>query len=273
MMELFDSHCHLDFEPLSADIAGAVERAGSVGVVKMINVGTSLHRSTKSVEIAEYYTNVWATIGLHPQDAIEVTDLSQVIEELKEMADCKKVVAIGEIGLDYYSAGTGAKGTITDQDRAKQKEIFVAQLKLSEELRLPVVAHVRDAWDDFFEILEKQKAECGHYPRGVVHCFTGSSEIAKKISDLGMYIGFTGFVTFEQDKFEHIREAVRAVPLEKILAETDAPFLAPEPYRGKTNEPAYVVEVVKKIAELKNKSFEEVAEATYKNTKKVFRLE
>jgi TatD DNase family protein len=272
-MELFDSHCHLDFEPLSADIAGAVERAGSVGVVKMINVGTSLRRSAKSVEIAEYYSNVWATVGLHPQDAIEVTDIVQAIEGLKEMAGDKKVVAIGEIGLDYYSAGTGAKGTVSDHDKDKQKEIFVAQLGLAEELKLPVVVHVRDAWDDFFGILEKQRAEYGHYPQGVVHCFTGSPEVAKKISDLGMYVGFTGFVTFEQDKFDEIREAAKIVPLEQILIETDAPFLAPEPYRGKTNEPAFVVEVAKKIAELKNKSFEEVAEATYKNTKKVFQLE
>lgn len=260
-MKLIDSHCHLDFEPLSEDIGGAIERAGQAGVTKMINIGTSLHRSKRSVEIAEYYQNVWASVGLHPQDAGEISSIDEALEELRRLAENDKVVAIGEIGLDYSQIQN-------EKEKIKnQKEVFVKQLELAKELNLSVIIHIRDAWDDFLEIIQNKKYK---RQKGVIHCFTGDEKIAKKILDLGFYLGFTGFVTFEQSKFDHIREAVKVTPLDRLLVETDAPFLAPEPYRGRTNEPAYVLEVAKKVAELKGLTFEEVAKSTTKNAEKLF---
>lgn len=269
MIKLIDSHCHLDFEPLSEDIGGAIERAGRAGVVKMINIGTSLPRSRKSVDLADKYPGIWASVGLHPQDVGEVHDLDSTISELRQLASSAKVVAIGEIGLDYYSAGTGKKAEISDGDKERQKKMFKAQLELASELRLPVIVHVRDAWDDFFETVTSHKSLV---TRGVVHCFTGDAETAERLVNIGFYIGFTGIVTFGQSKFDHTREATKAVPLENILVETDAPFLTPEPHRGKTNEPAFVVEVAKKIAEIKELSFEEVSETTTKNAEKLFNM-
>lgn len=266
-MNYFDSHCHLDLEPLSQELETVVERAYKAGVTGMINIGTSLRGSSRSVEIANMYPNVWATVGLHPQDVGEVNNLENIINELKYLAKSDKVVAIGEIGLDYYSAGTGEKGNISKVDKKNQNELFEAQLLLAKKLDLPVVIHSRDADSDILFLLKKTGVN-----RGVIHCFTGDENYANKILELGLYVGFTGFITFDQGKFEHIRQAVKIVPLEKILIETDAPFLAPEPHRGKTNEPAYVVEVAKKIAELKNLQEEDVANKTFGNTCKLFGL-
>lgn len=268
MIELFDSHCHLDIEPLKNNFAGAIERAYKSGVMSMINVGSSLRGSKTSVELANSYPNIWASVGVHPHESETIMDLENLMGQLHELSQNDKVVAIGEIGLDYFNFGE----KISSEQKDAQKKLFIAQLKLAGELSLPIIFHVRDAWDDFFEILEKQKSENGHYPSGVVHCFTGNEETARIISNLGIYVGFTGFVTFEQEKFDDIREAVKIIPLDRILIETDAPFLAPEPYRGKTNEPAYVLEIARKIADLRGDSLENIAEATYKNTKKVFNI-
>jgi len=269
-MKLIDSHCHLDFEPLSEDIEGVVERAGKSGVVKMINIGTSLHRSREAVELAGRFPNIWASVGLHPQDAGEVGEVGSAIDSLRELAKNEKVVAIGEIGLDYYSAKS-EKQKVTSKEKEAQKKLFIAQLKLAEELKLPIICHVRDAWDDFFTIIQNSKFKTRNSSvRAVIHCFTGDEKIAEKLIKIGFYVGFTGFITFNQEKFEHIRQSAVRVPLDRILIETDAPFLAPEPYRGKVNEPAYVFEIAQKLAELKAISAEEVAETTTKNAEKLF---
>lgn len=256
-MKLIDSHCHLDMDPLSRDIKGAVERAAKADVVEMINIGASLRGSERSLEIAEKYPNIWATVGLHPHEAGEILDFEGTMERIEELAGGDQVVGIGEIGLDYFAM---------QNTKEEQKKLFVSQLELAQKMELPIVIHIRDAWDDFFRIISDYKL------KGVVHCFTGDEKIAGKVIDTGFYLGFTGFVTFEQSKFDHIREAVKAVPLNRLLIETDAPFLAPEPYRGKTNEPAYVAEVDRKVAELKGATFEKVAEETYNNTHKLFNL-
>lgn len=258
-MKYVDSHCHLEFEPLKNEQEAVIERAYKAGVQAMINVGTSIRGSQASIEIANKYPHIWATVGLHPHDAEVEIDLKFAREQLAEMAKHDKVVAIGEIGLDYF-------GTESKEVRESQKELFEMQLELATELGKSVVVHTRDAEADTLAILKKYKL------KGVVHCFTGSPEFAQDLLDLGYYIGFTGFVTFEQEKFNHIRESVKIVPIEKLLIETDAPFLAPEPYRGKTNEPAYVVEVAKKIAELKGIELSEVVEKTFDNAKKLFTL-
>lgn len=267
-MKLIDSHCHLDFEPLPEDIEGILCRAHDAGVYKMVNIGTTLLRSRKSVELAEKFPNVWASVGIHPEDASEILDLEALITELEEMTKSDRVVAIGEIGLDYNEAHE----PLAMDQRKRQKELFMAQLELAERLGLPVIIHVRDAWDDFFKIISNFDFQISNSPRGVVHCFTGDEKVAQKLVGLGFYLGFTGFITFGQEKFNHIRGAVKVAPLDNILIETDAPFLAPDPYRGKTNEPAYVVEVARKIADLKEVSLEEVAEITTKNAEKLFNI-
>jgi TatD DNase family protein len=253
-MRLFDSHCHLDMEPLVSEQEAVIERAFKAGVVGIINIGSSMRGSKASIVLAEKYPNIWASVGLHPHDA-ETT----AIDELRALTENDNVVAIGEIGLDYFNL----------EDKSlieKQKDLFLAQLMLAREQKLPVVIHTRDAENDTIKILKGFKLS------GVVHCYTGSVDFSKKLIELGYHIGFTGFVTFEQEKFENIRKVARAVPIDKLLLETDAPFLAPEPHRGKPNEPAYVLEVAKKIAELKSLSVVEVAEKTYENTKKLFAL-
>jgi len=270
-MKLIDSHCHLDFEPLSNDLEGILRRARSAGIEKMVNIGSSLRSSEKSVKIAEQYPNIWATVGLHPHDADSILDFEGTMEKIKELAKNEKVVAIGEIGLDYFDAENQV--IVSNTIKESQKKLFLAQIEIASEKKLPIVFHVRDAWDDFFTIISNFKFQISNSDAvGVVHCFTGDKNIIKKVIDTGFYIGFTGFVTFDQSKFEHIRDSVKITPIEKILIETDAPFLAPEPYRGKTNEPAFVLEVARKIAEIKNLNLGEVAKITSKNAEKLFNI-
>lgn len=259
-----DSHCHLDFEPLRNEQEAVIERAHKAGVAKMINVGSSLRGSKASIEIANKYPHIWAAVGLHPHDAETTSDLDSTIDELRELAKNDKVVAIGEIGLDYFNN----QNPLTIDQRRKQNELFRAQLELAKELNLPVIIHTRDAETETLSQLSTVSSQLSR--KGVIHCFTGSPDFAKKLLDLGFYIGFTGFVTFDQPKFDHIRESVKIVPIDRLLIETDAPFLAPEPYRGKTNEPAYVFEVAKKIAEIKKISLEEVTEKTSANAETLF---
>lgn len=263
----FDSHCHLDMEPLTAAVEGAIKRAEESGVTTMINVGSSLSGSESTVELANTYPGIWASVGLHPHDSEKASNMESVLSKLRELAKNKKVVAIGEIGLDYYSP----EGPLTKAQIESQKELFAAQLELAQKLKLPVIIHVRDAWEDFFPIIKNYKLKITNSNEvGVVHCFTGDALIAQKCLDLGLFIGFTGIITFKNKTVDEIREAVKVVPLEKILIETDAPLLAPNPYRGKPNEPAYVVEVAKKIAEIKSVSVAEVARITTDNAKKLF---
>lgn len=268
-MILIDSHCHLELEPLKNDMQEAIERAARAGISKIVNVGNSLRSSKESVEIANQYPHIWATVGLHPHEAETLMHLGSTIEELRSLAQSDKVVAIGECGLDYYSA-TGDKRQVIREEKEKQKALFKAQLELAQELSLPIIIHSRDSAEDTLDILQTTNDKRRTTLGGVIHCFTYGPDVAKKFLDLGFYIGFTGFITFEQVKFDHIREAAKTVPIEKLLIETDAPFLAPEPNRGKTNEPAFVVDVAQKIAELKNISLEEVAEQTTKNAELLF---
>lgn len=254
MMDVFDTHAHLNDRQFAQDLDQVLERASKRGVTYIVNVGYDLDASRVSVELAQRYAKVYAAVGIHPHDAADVKE--ETYDSLRFLATKPKVVAIGELGLDYYR-------DLSPRD--KQKEVFRRQIALARELKLPVIIHDRDAHGDMLGILRQEKAgDVG----GVMHCFSGSWEMAKQCLDMGFYISLAGPVTFKNAK--RPQEVARRVPIDRLLVETDCPYLAPEPYRGKRNEPAFVTEVVERIAELRNMSAVELAYRTTENAKKVF---
>lgn len=252
---LVDTHCHLDMLADGGRDAGQViDRAFAAGVRSIITIGIDIQTSRRALEFAKKNSGVFAAVGVHPHHAGEVN--GKTLAELKEMARDERVVAYGEIGID------------TVKDHAPlvvQEKAFISQLLLARELGLPVVVHNREAHAEIHGLLKQH----GPLPAGgVIHCFSGDGEMALKFVELGFYISIPGVVTF--NKAEMLQEAVRAVPLSALLIETDAPFLAPVPFRGKTNEPAYSLYTAQKIAELKGLSLDEVARATTANAAKLF---
>ncbi len=257
-MQLIDTHCHLTFEPLVEDVAGVLGRSRAAGVSEWITVGTELADSRKAVELAGQFDNVYATAGVHPHDAKDVTDA--VMAELKALAEHPKVVAIGETGLDFH---------YNFSKQTAQREVFSAHLDLAREVGLPVVVHSRNAFDETIAILDEHGAGL---ERIVFHCFGGDAEQAKVVLDRGYYISFTGVVTFKNA--ETAREAARAVPVERMMVETDCPFMSPEPMRKqKVNEPALMVHTARFLAELKGMDEGEFAEAVSATSRGFFGLE
>ncbi len=256
MVRLIDSHTHLDMPQFQKDLHGVIERARNSGVVAMITVGISLDSSEKALEIARKYPFIYSTVGCHPHGAHDLP--GEEMSRLKELAMDPRVVAWGETGLDYY------------RDRAprdKQRACLRQQVALARECRLPLVIHDREAHDDVIRILKDESAqEVG----GVIHCFSGDWNYAKKCLDLGFYISVPGTVTYKNAEIQ--REVVRKCPLERLMVETDAPYLTPVPYRGKRNEPAYVVFTAKKVSELRNMPLDEISERLTENTVRLFRL-
>jgi len=281
---LIDSHCHIDGEAFDADRDDVIQRAHDAGVVAMLNVGTGDPHSNdfrKAVSVAEKYENVFASVGVHPHDAKLYDDKAE--EHLIDLARSKKVVAWGEIGLDYY---------YDHSPRDVQREVFRRQIRVAKDLNLPVIIHSRDANEDTVAILAEEftiidsgtktdvKTEVSgitdnwqlntdNWP-GVMHCFGGTPEMAKELMDLGFFISFAGNVTFK--KAEELREAARVVPIDKLLVETDCPFLTPVPFRGKRNEPAFVVHTAAFLAAFFGVSLDLVAEQTSRNFQKLFGL-
>lgn len=255
-MELFDTHAHLDFPRFDKDRDEVIKRAYNKGVKTIVNIGSNMTTSRNSVELSRRYENIYAAIGVHPHDA-DTFNLN-VSKKLNKLADNDKVVAIGEIGLDFH---------YDNSPREKQKQSFRAQLRLAKKLDLPVVIHTRDADKETLNILKEEKAkELG----GIMHCFASDKKMAKEILDLGFYIAFGGLITFKN--LSDLRDVVKEVPLDRLLIETDSPYLTPEPHRGKRNEPAYVKFVAEKIAEIKGIAVEEVAKITTENAKKVYNI-
>lgn len=276
-MKLIDSHAHVQFPAYDEDREAVIRRAlgESVG---MINVGTQYKTSEDAVKLAGEHDGIWATVGFHPSHADENAhhDPWEIREKdsggfdrkkFFTLAKNSKVVAVGECGLDYFRIRNNESGI-----KEQQANIFQAQVELAIELGKPLALHCRpskgteDAYDDMFEILNSYSQIHNSALRGVVHFFVGSPDTAKKFLDLGFYIAFAGPITFAKE----YEEVVCFVPLGRILVETDAPYASPAPYRGKRNEPLYVGEVAKKIAEVKKLALEEVADATVENTKKLF---
>jgi TatD DNase family protein len=272
---LIDTHAHLNFEAFENDWHETAKRALDAGI-QIINVGTNLETSKKAVAIAEEFSEgVYAAVGVHPS---EILNEKFEIGEYEKLAAHPKVVALGEIGLDYYrlpdtirpeGAGGVASGRqIKSPEEIKnlQKEILLNFLKLSGKTKLPVIIHCRDAHADLIQFLENFNQAPGPDARGVMHCFSGSFDEAKRYLNLGFLISFTGVITFAH--FEG--ETLAKVPLNKIMVETDCPYLTPEPYRGKRNEPRYVEFVAKEIARIKNEPYEEVAKVTTENARRLF---
>ncbi|MGG4211261.1 TatD family hydrolase [Bacillus safensis] len=253
---LFDTHAHLNAEQYNEDLEQVIERAKSEKVEKIVVVGFDRPTITRAMELIEEYDFIYAAIGWHPVDAIDMTD--EDLAWIKDLSQHEKVVAIGEMGLDYYW---------DKSPKDVQKEVFRRQIALAKEVNLPIVIHNRDATEDVVTILKEEgAAEVG----GIMHCFTGSLETAKACMDMNFYISFGGPVTFKNAKKP--KEVVKEIPSDRLLIETDCPYLTPVPFRGKRNEPSYVKYIAEQIAELREISFEELAELTTKNAKKVFRI-
>lgn len=252
-IELFDSHAHYNDEKFDEDRNELILKNYNNGIKKVACNGYNLKSTKQAIEIAEKYDGVYATAGISPNDLTENT-LNE-LKEIEELAKNKKVVAIGEIGLDYYW---------NKDNKEYQKQVFIEQIKLANKLDLPITIHCRDAHVDTIEIL-KNVMPCNK--KGIFHCCPLNVELIKEGLALGFYISFSGVVTFKNSKPEL---AVSEVPLDKILIETDSPYLTPEPNRGKRNDPSNVEFVARKIAEIKGVSFEEIAKTTMENAKKIY---
>lgn len=284
-MRLFDTHCHLNFRAYSANSDEVFGRARTQGVGLNI-VGSQRDTSRRAVALAEQYEgDVYATVGLHPVHLVdeEIEEEGGTFrtraeifdyEAYKVLAAHPRVVAIGEMGLDYYRLPRDGEGV--SEIKAKQRVTFEQGLSLASELDKAIVVHTRpspgtvDAYQDVIEILDSRFKISDQRVRGVVHCFGGNLEQARRIIELGLYIGVTGIVTFKNAK--ELQEIVREIPLDHLVIETDAPYLAPDPYRGQRNEPAYVEHVARKIADIKDMAFDEIARITTENGRNLFAL-
>ncbi|MBC8469160.1 MAG: TatD family hydrolase [Planctomycetes bacterium] len=256
-MELIDTHCHLTFEQLSDDIEAVLARSVLEDVTGWITVGTDPQQNLKAVELAGKFENMYAAVGIHPHEAKDVT--AETLTELKELAQGEKVVALGETGLDFH---------YNFSSKSDQKRAFAAQLKIAKELNLPAIIHCREAFDETMEILDQY----GRDLRGVVfHCFSGSAEQAKIILDYGFYISFTGVVTFKNADI--IRNTAKLIPTDKLMLETDCPYMSPEPMRKqKINEPALMIHTARYLAELKQMDLTDFANAVTAASKSFFDL-
>jgi TatD DNase family protein len=258
---LIDSHCHIDGDAFDDDRDQVVKRARDAGVVAMLNIGTGDPNTDdfrKAVAVAEKYENVFASVGVHPHDAKLYDDEAE--KHLLELAKSEKVIAWGEIGLDFY---------YDHSPRDVQREAFRRQIRTARELNLPIIIHSRDADDETVEILS---GECAgdNFRGGIMHCFGGTALMAEALMEIGFLISFAGNVTFK--KAENLRDAARVVPLDKLLVETDCPFLTPAPFRGKRNEPAYVEHTARFLADFYGIEFETLAEQTTGNFLNFFRI-
>jgi TatD DNase family protein len=284
--QLVETHAHLDYPDFAADFDDVLRRANEAGVTRIITIGTSIESSRRAIELAEKYPSIYAVIGVHPANAEQAGE--DVITPLRELAKSPRVVAIGETGLDYHhlpgveaakqknvqvfsalQSGTEEQLEASIEDgacKSKQADLFEEQLDLAVELRLNVVIHQRDAWDDTHEIMRPYSGRL----RGVFHCFGGTLEQANEVLDLDHLVSFTGIVTFKNGA--NVREVAAKVPLWKFMVETDCPYLAPVPFRGKRCEPAHTRLVAESIASARGISFEEVAEATTATAEEFFRF-
>jgi TatD DNase family protein len=257
-VELVDSHCHLDDSRFEDDREAVIARAGEAGLKYMLSIGTGDGPPDleAAIRVAGLHPKVYATVGVHPNDAPKVD--GKTFENLAGLMGHRKVVAVGEIGLDYH----------WDTPKEAQLPVFLRQLELAREARMPIVIHTRDAWRDTLDILREHWAPAGL--DCVMHCFTGGADEARECLDLGFCLSFGGVATYPKSK--EVREAARVVPSDRLLLETDCPYLAPVPHRGQRNEPAYLVHSAQVIAEARGVSLDQLALETTANFERVFRI-
>ncbi|MGD2140265.1 MAG: TatD family hydrolase [Burkholderiales bacterium] len=254
-MEIIDSHCHINFPQLGDDLEGVLSRMHDAGVSTALCVSVNLESFPQVLKIAEQHDNVYASVGVHPDEA---EGENPQTEQLVALSQHPKIVGIGETGLDYYRL---------EGDLTWQRERFRNHVRAARETGKPLIIHTRSAGTDTIDIMRTEHAEAAS---GVMHCFTETWEVAKAALDLGFMISFSGILTFKSAG--DLREVARKVPLDSILVETDSPYLAPVPHRGKTNEPAYVTLVAEQLAEVKQLPLETIAEATSANFRRLFRI-
>ncbi|MFI3241392.1 MAG: TatD family hydrolase [Alphaproteobacteria bacterium] len=253
---LVDSHCHLDYNDFKEDFEDLIKRAKNNGVCAILDAGVTIKDIPTQLELSNKYPFVWTAIGVHPHEAKDYENIT--VAEILKHVDNKNIVAIGECGLDYY---------YEHSPKEIQRQVFEVQIKAAQECGLPLMFHIRDADDDFIEIIDRLYAIKPF--KAVIHCFSGTQKLADFALSKGFYLSASGIITF--NKSVDIQEVFKTVPLDKLMIETDAPFLAPVPFRGKRNEPAFVLNVAEKLSQLKNVSFDEVAEMTTKNFFNLFR--
>jgi TatD DNase family protein len=259
-MELIDTHCHLTFEQLAGDIEAVIERSRGAGVIGWVTVGTDPHHNREAIELTEWFENMYAAVGIHPHDAKDVT--AKALTELEGLARSEKVVAVGETGLDFH---------YDFSPRSDQRRAFEAQLEIARDLNLPVIIHCREAFDETIDILEQFESLNGRLKGVVFHCFGGSAQQTKIVLDHGFYISFTGVVTFKNAA--KTCEAAMVVPLDRLMLETDCPYMSPEPMRKqKINEPALMVHTARFLAELKDMDPADFARAVTATSKNFFGL-
>ena len=253
---IFDTHAHYDDEAFAEDRESLFDQMKEAGIEFVVNIGANMASSRETQAMCEKYPFMYGSVGVHPSDSQEINDTT--LKELKELAMKDKIVAIGEIGLDYYWP---------EPAHEIQKPALEAQIALAKEVNLPIVVHSRDAAKDTQDMLSALKAgECG----GVIHCFSYGKEMAREFLNMGFYIGVGGVVTFKNAK--KLKEVVEYTPMDRILLETDCPYLAPTPYRGKRNSSLYLPYVAEEIAQIKGISYEEVLAVTMENAKKMYRI-
>ena len=250
---IIDAHCHLYYDELASDIDNVIQRAIDSGVSRFVCVGTNVEDSKKCLSITENNDDIFASSGVHPHDAKDVTE--GYTDEIYELMEYESMIAIGEIGLDYYR-------NLSEPET--QKKVFKELMEVAQDLDKPVIIHNRDADADTLEII-------GEYPnvQGVAHCFSSTIETAQAFLEMGYYISFSGNITY---KNSHLPEIVKSIPLDRVVVETDSPYLSPEPERGKSNEPSRIIHTLTKLSEIYGLSLEEMAKYTYDNTAELFRL-
>jgi TatD DNase family protein len=249
-VKVVDSHCHLDDKQFAADRNATIERAAAAGVERMMAIGTGEGPPDleAGIRLASQYPFIFATVGVHPHDAAKA--VPETFDRLAELASNSKVLAVGEIGLDYH---------YDFSPRETQRRVYVRQLEVAARARKPIVIHTREAWDDTLATIREHGLPFG----GIMHCFTGGPHEAERALEMGFHLSFGGIITFP--KAQTVREAAALTPSDRLLVETDAPYLAPVPHRGKRNEPAFVIETVRRMAELRGATPEEIASTTTRN--------
>lgn len=253
---IIDSHAHLDYPQFADELPQIIARAGDAGVERIISIGVKLSTADAPRKIAESYDNVWFSVGVHPHEAGREADACN-LDAFLGLATHPKCVAIGEAGLDYF---------YDHAPRDLQAQSFRTQIKAARQLDLPIIVHARDADSDMADIIEDEMKK-GAF-RGVLHCFSSGAELAQRAVDVGFYVSFSGILTF--NKSDELRAIAAEIPADRLLVETDAPFLAPMPHRGKTNEPAYTAHTLARLADVRGQTIDNMAVQTYENTLRLF---